>query len=85
MDNVLNIEPDWDWDFDGLWNRCDDLFLIILSLLLIGLGVFIGLNVPTKHVIHNVMWKCKHNEEEKEEEKEEEEEEEKPDEEIKEE
>jgi hypothetical protein len=83
MESVLNVVDCLDWDFDGLWNRCDDLFLIILSLLLIGLGVYIGLNVPTKHVIHNVMWKCKHNEEEKKEE--EKEEEEKPDEEIKEE
>ena len=66
MEGVLEIGTDWDWDFDGLWNRCDDLFIIILSLLLIGLGFFIGLNVPVKHVIHNVMWKCKHNEEKEE-------------------
>ena len=60
MDNVLNCG----FDFDTFWSRCDDLFIIVFSLLLVTVGIFIGFNIPTKHVFHNIMWRCNHEEEE---------------------
>ena len=66
MENVLNVVNELDnfdveWDWDGFWTRCDDLFIVIFTLVLVGLGIFIGLNVPVRNVFHNIHWKCPHN------------------------
>ena len=58
MDNVLKITEEW--DFDGLWGRCDDIFIVLVSLLLIGLGFFIAKNESSHHHIHHIHHGVRH-------------------------
>jgi hypothetical protein len=57
MENVLKITDEW--DFDGLWSRCDDIFVVLVSLLLIGLGFFIAKN-DDNHTVHHIHHGVRH-------------------------
>lgn len=59
MENVLKIADEW--DFDGLWSRCDDIFIVVVSLLLIGLGYFIA-QYPPKYTVHHIHHRIGHTE-----------------------
>ena len=53
MNNVLDLRTP---NLDLLFNRLDDLFMVVLSLICIGLGLLVGLKYPQKiqPLFHNM-------------------------------